>query len=263
MPLNNLLKKNGFRCLFLIVAAGIFPVKSQSVPISAIELRTRLVQIIDSLDTEKQIKKRNGNSIEEIESKQAQLYDSLKMLRNVIQTEKTLSTTARPDFLSLTWILHPETYFDWILIVIGSIAIVSGSVLIIAIINLLRKKLFSRPSYQKTARRQQSKPKGELNYQSADQSADQHGSSTYSLYDLKRKIKNDTIQYEPPNSRPPTRILKAVLSNQSQAAESEIEPKVIESFRNGTDIPEISRQLQISVDHVKLILKVAGISVKQ
>ncbi|MDR0306184.1 MAG: hypothetical protein LBI42_05010 [Chitinispirillales bacterium] len=110
-----------------------------------LELRHRL----DSLEVEKQTLKRQGKPLSELETMAAQLRDTLSTLRAIPESvhQEAQASKSFPFFSSLPfsfpqWVLsfHPRSFFDWIIVATGLVALLSGFLLIIGIIHTLRAK---------------------------------------------------------------------------------------------------------------------------
>lgn len=136
-----LLTNNTFILLFCIICP--FAAADRLAVVSpTIELRNQLNRKIDSLDIEKQLRKCNGQNIDDVEQQQNKLLDSIKSIRIAIQNEaavleKNLKTNN--NSISISTILNPQNIFDWVIIITCSIAIVSLLFLIFGIFILISK----------------------------------------------------------------------------------------------------------------------------
>ncbi len=99
---NILIYFNLFSFLFIISVSSS---ESRKNSYSAIETHAQLLSQIDSLDLEKQNKKRVGKDIDEIEHEQRILVDSLKKMRILLQSKNIVHEKKRPP-LSRHSILH-------------------------------------------------------------------------------------------------------------------------------------------------------------
>lgn len=236
-----------------------------------IKKRMDLITQSDSIDLLKQSFKRKGIALTELEEKQKAIHDTLKYLNNQIQNFKFSPTrTSIPDLIrSIS--LKPDTIFDWIIIVVGIIAVISGVFLVFGVISItISKKKHSRkkkpiqnsiPTPQK-ALAPSTHPIDELRALATNTSD--------TVTQLRRQLKNS----EHENNAPDRERLK-----QHQEAEEEMAPlpvsergykrdtqtekKIIESARSGASPQEISKKFHTSIDQVSLILKVAGIKPKK
>lgn len=252
-------------CISIFGISSAFPLDRQS-PGSAVEIRENMVNQIDSLDIEKQLRKRAGKSIDDIEHQQSIYLDSLNSLRKTIQNGFTVSEkrAENPYSISFNSFAHPITFFDWLIVVTSAVAILSCLILLSGIFRAASKKI--KPK-SKTTQPIKNKPQYPANHQVKDDSDGKKILSqleTESINQLRNKIKNDAINYETSNPRPPTQILKAPppLPRQSPTT-SDLETQIFQAFQKGSDIQELSRKFQISTDHVSLILKIKGSSPKK
>jgi hypothetical protein len=235
-------------------------------PSSAVEIRTSLVAQIDSLNIEKQLRKRTGKAIDDIEHQQSIYLDSLNSLRKTIQSGFTApeNHAENKHSISLNSFAHPITFFDWLIVVTSAVAILSSLILISGIFRAAVRKVKPKSKTQQPIK---NKPQYPANHQMKD---DLDGKKILSqleiesINQLRNKIKNDSINYDSPNPRPPTQILKITppLPQQSPIP-SDLESQIFQAFQKGSDIHELSRKFQISADHVSLILKIKGNSPKK
>ncbi len=206
--------------------------------------------ILDSLDLEKQARKRAGNPITEIETRQSQLIDSLRTIRKAIQSETLVPEPLphKPSNLPFP----PRNIFDWIIIFVGTAAIISGLMLITGILRNLKRK-------QRNPDKQPVPP------------------VTYTPGSIRQTSLQKKIPLSEPQNDPVADLKQRIVANQEQSlysrpgiadkliepAEetrkmSELEFKVLQAARDGVTVQEISRRYLISTDHVSLILRISG-----
>jgi hypothetical protein len=235
-----------------------------------IELRTRLTQQIDSLDIEKQLKKRIGENISEIEGHQSVLLDSLKMLRTTFQNDLTSSnnlptphkkfsinsiTNYIPTIFTLTISkLKPGSTFDWFILITSGVAFISISILFIVIVASFKRSSRSKktiplptPSKKMPAQNKQTV---------ANENTARENQAITLLDDLKKKIQMDKIDNESPTLWTTSRELKTAPYESTPPAANDLESLVLQAYQNGSEISEISKRFHISSDHVSLIIKV-------
>lgn len=255
-----LLTNNTFILLFCIICP--FAAADRLAVVSpTIELRNQLNRKIDSLDIEKQLRKCNGQNIDDVEQQQNKLLDSIKSIRIAIQNEaavleKNLKTNN--NSISISTILNPQNIFDWVIIITCSIAIVSLLFLIFGIFILISKnrKKKQLPSLKnKKTPSNPNKPVGKM--EKIDSSSNQN---IELLNQLKRKIIEKQANSETQSPHPPTQILKTTPLQSEQVLTNNLEGQILKAYQNGSDIQEISRQFHISVDHASLILKIKGVA---
>lgn len=214
---------------------------------------------IDSLNLEKQIFKRNGKSISEHESAIARLRDSLHQIQNQIQKAviKAPVTNKKPKMPSLL----PQNYFDWIIVITGIMAIISGFVLILGIIKNIQNKpsrnYSKKPqpvilpkvpySNRETPTQQPLPPETPLSQEKAfpfnkppELKKTTFENSDGFIQPLQAKTRPSAPKWEKPSLNSP-----------------EIEKLVLQAYNDGMSISEISRKFQLGSDYVSLLLKVA------
>lgn len=235
-----------------------------------IESRTRLTQQIDSLDIEKQLKKRLGENISDIEERQSVLQDSLKILRTTFQNDLASSSnqTTLHKRLSINTIksyipeifniaiskLNPRSTFDWFILITSAVAFISISILFVVIVASFKRKRRTKNVPQQTPSKKLST---QNKYTPVDNRSARENQAITLLDDLKKKIQIDKIDNEPQNLRTTIREPKKVpYESTPPAAANDLESLVLQAYRNGSDIAEISKKFHISSDHVSLIIKV-------
>jgi hypothetical protein len=152
-----------------------------------------------------------------------------------------------------------------LILITSAVAILSCLILISGIIRAAFKKM--KPN-AKSPQPVKNKPQNPINHQVK---ADLDGKKilsqleTESINQLRNKIKNDSINYDLPTPRPPTQILKAISTPppQQSSTNNDLETQIFQEFQTGSDVHELSRKFQISIDHVSLILKIKGSSPKK
>ncbi|MDO5576663.1 MAG: hypothetical protein Q4F84_06245 [Fibrobacter sp.] len=214
---------------------------------------------IDSLNLEKQIFKRNGKSIIEHESAIANLRDSLHRIQNQIQKAviKAPTTNKTPKVSSIL----PRNYFDWIIVITGVMAIISGFVLILGII----KNVKNKPS---------------RNYSKRPQTITQQNSDSTPQAPVQPPLpqeKPPSVEKAFPFNKPPelkkpsafeisegfiqplqTKTRPTAQKWEKPSLNSpEIEKLVLQAHNDGMSVSEISRKFQLGSDYVSLLLKVA------
>ena len=260
-------------CLLVIGRGDIFATDNKASD-AAIELRTRLVTKLDSLDIEKQILKRNGQSFDEIEQQQTKYFDSLNALRKLIQDGLQTPDKVKPSLLpfnldsilhlNLATIIHPVTVLDWTILITSTIAILSFLFFILALLKTTKKAVRTEKRSLQSKNVSVKKQTGPLlplpetphPVVPAQQALD-------SLNKIKQNIQNASEYYEKTDTRPSTQRMMAVQSQLPEETSGDLEQQVLEAYKNGADIHEISRKLQISTDHVSLLLKIKGIAQKK
>lgn len=227
---------------------------------SVIETHTQLLRQIDSLDLEKQNKKRTGKDIDEIEQQQRILVDSLKKTRILLESKNFFHEKETTPFSSF---FNPSSLFDWIILVTSIIALVSLIIFIFSFLSTATKRMHKKQNTKKITINKKHPAKNE---------AKEH---TYSLNEelelleqLRRKIKIDNNATTSTSIKPPTRIcntLPVQIQNESTSDTntSDLQKEIIEAFQNGSEVPDLSRKFHLSTDHISLILKMNEAALKK
>jgi hypothetical protein len=240
-----------------------------------------LTEKLDSLDLEKQLRKRRGESLEDLEKAAEMLKDSIAVIKRrmpssgesaeQIEDSAGPSTAASaaaegtkglPGRLQQFQKFLPKTFFDWMVDIVAFIAIISGIVLVIGVFGLL-----SRGFKKKKKAAVLQKPLHEIFPRSYAADA----------YDRIPKVptgrteeNNEDISSlrkrmdEAPLKAPGEAGVLATVDGASFGAsgrESDPQelkkPQVLEASRQGLDVSEISRRFHLSADEVSLILRMA------
>ncbi len=254
-----------FLALFslIILFKGDAEAVEQKATSAAIELHNRLVQKIDSLDIVKQHLKRAGENFEEIEGQQSLYVDSLRALKQSIQSGLKQPVGQGPMLLpfSISDIVNPQSSLDWIILITSTIAILSFTFMIIAIIRTHRKNKIMEKNAATRLKRS-------ITHQTPASPATLAGTGRelslpmlpVMLDQIKQKMHEASDYYdktEPP--RPSTQRIKAITDIQNE----DIETLVYEEYKKGVAIHEISKTFKISADHVSLLLKIKGVVQKK
>jgi len=239
----------------------------QKATTAAIELRNRLVQKIDSLDIEKQRLKRAGENFGDIETQQALYDDSLYALKQSIQTALAQPADQVPLQLpfSIRDFVNPQSSLDWVILITSTIAVLSFFFMIIAIIRTRRKNnmIKKRAATQLKRTTIQQTPLvvagtgRDLSLQHDVPLSQTARPQIDPLDQIKKKMHEASDYYdktEPP--RPSTQRITAITIPEKE----DIEALVYEEYKKGVDIHEISKNFQISADHVSLLLKIRGVA---
>ncbi len=239
--------------------------------------RLILNQRLDSLEVEKQVLKRQGMDISQLEEITLKLRDSLSALREEAPVAKTASKSAFTEQFGF----KPRSTFDWIIIAIGSLALLSAILLLLGIIGRARKKkkkhyTFSRKLEPVVEHREFSRPEPELpKYTPGITQSRIKIPESGKLKPQSSEIESEVQPEQDPVYNLRQRISETpppedTLGSSSLVADEPITPdsschdhpisfneKVLSAAQEGLSIQEISRRYQISTDQVSLILRVA------
>jgi hypothetical protein len=259
-----------------------------------------LTEELDSIDLEKQLRKRRGESLEDLEKAAEVLKDSVAALKRQVPQGGQVSEATADSGVAATasggnssqWIqlfqkILPKTFFDWMVDVVGFIAIVSGVVLFIGIFGLLSKGLKKKkktPPLPKTLHdifprsyaadaydRIPKVPAG-----SAEENNETIASLRKRIEDAPAKDRQDDgvlatvdldagkddVPGKPGRSgsntiTPPDSSFGESFGERASKDPLKLKEQVIQAAKGGLDVSEISRRFHLSADEVSLILRVA------
>ena len=236
------------------------------------ENRANITGKLDSLDLLKQDLKRSGSPISEIELLQSSLRDSLRNIRNQIQSTSEIAPLQSGEKKTHRFIQPPSNLFDWIIVIVGVIAFFSGLLLIIGIsrsfTSMRRKKMPDNagppppsPPPETLPHLQAETPRIILSQKEPEQ--------TYKPADLRSDPGVTTRPADRPEPSPETEPKSRTsipeesqtvepMENRQGTKENSLEKQVIIAAESGLDPVTISRRFHISVDHVALLLKMSA-----
>lgn len=264
-----------FRTVLLLLIA-ILPV-CLAADQTSIQKRQILTERLDSLELEKQIRKRMGLSLEDLEKISEQVKDSIVAARRPIamgeesvqQSVESSTDSSAPSAQKVWRRFVPKNMFDWIVAAVGIVAVISGLVLVVGLLGLFfrraRKKkkpapplheIFAATSGSGSQIALPKVPTGAT--ESKDDNLDQ-------IRQMIRKSQNSAATGGGvglrENSRTASELPDAKSGGTGSAADtgdpSETKNRVIAAAREGLDVQEISRRFHLSVDKVSLILRIA------
>jgi hypothetical protein len=264
--------------LFILLFSLFVTTLSNNLDSTIIHKRVQLISENDSIDLLKQTFKRKGLSLTELEEKQRVIRDSLKMLNLQIQNTNISHSNSRlPDLIRLLS-NKPETIFDWIIIVVGIIAVISGVFLISGIFSLLSSKNKASKSKKSSKKISEPPPKklaatpqpAASPKQSIDELRALAGNTSDTVNQLRRQLKNTgTISSQPEtnirakNLPQQEEMPPALFADPNTQDELHTQKQIIDAARNGMTPHDISIKYHMSTDQILLILKVAGVKQKK
>lgn len=243
------------------------------------EKKAHLSLLYDSLDLQKQMFKRNGLSVSEIERHQAEIKDSLVILKNYIYKQSTTkpSPLKKDQKSPIKFVNRPRDIFDWTVIIVAIVAVFSGIMLCIGIIRRIlcyqknRNQKKRKNHSQKTAapvREAMASVYPENKKDTIPQKAydhDQKDTVTDSISNndpierLRQKVTTAPVDHDEKSKK---QLISDVVfqGERDGIVSSDIEQQVLTAAREGLDIAAISRKFHLSSDHVSLIVKIGGIN---
>ena len=217
--------------------------------------RSRLTARLDSLEMEKQAVKRQGLPLDELEKASESVKDSLNLLkpaleagdREPIDQPKAVERSGTRFSAILSLLPYkPAGMFDWAVIAVGAVAIVSAVVLLLNMLSgFTRKRKKNTP---------QQLPPSLSAYQSWNRAEIKPAlpRDGQESIDALRTIVSGESSRPAPAAPPGLETLK------DAGATDDIKRQVVLAAQEGVSPADIARKLHIGVDHVSLILKVAG-----
>jgi hypothetical protein len=275
-----------FGCIFLVA-----PLLGTRFGISEGEVteKSAFMDRLDSIDMEKQIRKRKGQSLDDLEKKSLLLKDSIAAFKKDFdRTDGTLAApkknaTAVQRLFQASRFL-PHNAFDWVVFVFAAIALIAGAILCIGLISMLLKTMKSNKNTpiktlqenlslrDKNAPSEPARTKGAITTELSGQRIDS----------LKKRISetSESSTYPPgepfPDSvlrgRAQEPVVKADTQKDSSASDTapvssarqsgppsavDLKDLILKAAVEGANATEISKKFHVSVDQVSLILRVA------
>jgi len=222
-----------------------------------------LIQKLDSIDLEKQFRKRKGEPMADLEKAAESIKDSVAIIKTQIPRPGfSAGSKAMPDTVAKSPVaaqglllkILPKSMFDWMIAVVGFIAIVSGAVLFVGIFGMLTKGFKKKkvaPKQPKTL--QEIFPRSYASEAYAKMPKVQNGHAEEkegAMQVLRKRIeRTETTRHSD----------GPVLATEEAAADGgdvdDVKNRVMAAAKDGCDVLEISRRFQMSADQVSLILR--------
>lgn len=254
-----------FLLLSVFFASTVYPV-SVEVNANAVSVKRDLSARLDSLEMEKQARKRRGESIGDLELESKSVRDLIAQTRQRIAEETQADPGQSPaggkhsvPGVPISWI--PASLFDWIILVVGGIAALAGIVLVVGLLRSLVRRMGgrSRPAGPRVkaapARRSVGRSERGTLAGGADSETPQR-----EIELLRQRVRSDVERLQRFNDReesPLSRLDHGVEPSSEEGA-AEKRAVVARAAREGMGVQEISRKFHMSVDQVSLILRVTG-----
>ena len=276
-----------YLCIFLIAPLW------RALPddsIGNVFMKSALMERLDSIDMEKQIRKRKGQSLEDLEKKSLLLKDSITALKMGINRTDVTRATPKPSAgaaLRLGQVSRflPRNAFDWVVFVFAAIALIAGAILCIGLISMLWKTITSnKKTPLKTMRenlslREEHTPAPDVLSKNSGKNTDVLDKGIDSLKKRISKASENSgnpwggaLSGSAPKS-PQEPAVQADIHKGSNALETtpvssakqsapqaahDLKSLILQAAREGADTMEISKKFHVGVDQVTLILRVAN-----
>jgi hypothetical protein len=244
-----------------------------------------LLEQIDSLDMEKQARKRKGLPLEDLETKSVLLKDSVATLKKNIRIEGGKTKAAAPrerpgahQFGANRFL--PSNAFDWVVFVFALIALIAGAILCVGLVSMAWKTIgMKKKPPLKTMRESLSLRDERVIRENAAPPAPGRPSSELpkgALDALKKRMHAAPEAASAPGGAPfasptPPRTSAAGADPGDVPARPDGSPSpspeeprpsgtaaaIVKAASEGADVMEISKRFHVGVDQVMLILRVS------
>jgi hypothetical protein len=253
--------------LFVFVLIAGFMPQEQAFSIDFAAQKSVLLQKLDSLDMEKQIRKRKGQSIEDLEKLSATIKDSITGVKKELALANGQpAAVPNPDVHGPAGMQQyfkdfrkylPQNTFDWIVVVVGFVAIIAGVILCIGLFGMAWKKVFrKKKSSLKTMHDIFPQPAGKSDAGSLSKSGGADTEARDRRVDfLRQRIKEESVGS--PSAGPGLGAVQPNIQGETAADSAGLKNRIISAAEEGADISEISKKFHVSTDQVSLILRIA------
>jgi hypothetical protein len=269
------LLRTGVLCVCIAGLTGFGTVASQTIT----QKKRTLTEQLDSLDLEKQLRKRKGLSLDELEKAAEQIKDSIALLRKQLASGdegdvEAADRSENPGEVPQTGFLKdfqrflPKNVFDWVIVAVGGVAIISGIVLIFGLFGMLSKR-FSRKRPPRTLNEMFPQAQGGDAAQGIPKVPQGYAELNNKQAETIRKRIQETASNDNDvtgsagNAAGAAAAYSGTPSRSAPAAPDDdrnprdVKNQVVEAARQGLDVQEISRRFHLSADEVSLILRMA------
>jgi hypothetical protein len=230
---------------------------------------------LDSIELEKQSRRRLGNDLGDLEAESRRVKDSIDLLRQEIAAipKTALSSlrrqspqTHRLAAASLDWLV-PKNLFDWVIVFVGGIAVISGLFLLIGLVRSLIRKpkpprrtpssqtsQASSPPFRQPPPRMQPPRDASVIANDADIEND-------AIDSLRKRIGADSgpkLRIKHPLDTPRRAEGPNRPADGGAGKDGGLRQAILQASLAGDDAHEIARKFQVSLDQVKLILRVGS-----
>lgn len=273
----------------MAVACSLAAVSGQTAP-GPLQKRQALVLRLDSLELAKQDLKRLGKDISELDRSTTVIRDSLSALRSVIAAQplrpeaapKTRVETTTPErSVSLPGgrgvIALPQNPLDWLIVGIGGVAILSGIVLLVGLVQSWVGGAGARKRRERAPTASEKKAQNRIaplpgapravppvKTGPAEAVHPRPVPETEAMEALRKRMGQDDAaarsvrEARPPGATPRVRNEVSPARSRSTAPTTggDMKDAVLAAAREGLSPQDISRKFQLSTDQVTLLLRV-------
>jgi type II secretory pathway pseudopilin PulG len=227
-------------------------------PFSVERLRL-LCEKIDSIEVEKQVKKRNGLPLIELEAKTADFRDSIKTIRLELGQGAAPIAAAAPeskespqDYIKKLLPGPKNKIYDRILLAVGVVTIFIGIFFFFAVF------AFKARSRKQTASQNQTK-RVAAQYEEVQKKVAAAQSAYPDSFSNTPSESAALASAIPPSAQTVPKTVPPAMQPHppAQTSESDLKNLVLKAGKEGLEAKEISKRYHISIDQVALILKMA------
>jgi hypothetical protein len=238
--------------LCLMVAALPSPCSGKESP-AAVRL-TKIKAQIDSLEVEKQMEKRNGRSIIDLDQMTVRLRDTVTLLRKELQLQKKIPEKVTPPVLT-TWKKYlPKTLslIDMFLIGAGAVTVLFGVIFLFFYISIAARHRKKMAAERPATKQYEINPASPRRMDTTAQKA--YAAQVSSPAD---PAPQPDKPQESPRKPDPARVPPATQHQGPTSPRKNLNDLVVKAAGEGLDVKTISQRFQIGTDQVALILKMA------
>jgi hypothetical protein len=230
--------------------------------------KTSLLSRLDSIDMQKQVLKRKGVPLDELEKQTAILKDSIAIVRLRIGEDIAVSAAvarntpeqSNPNTENAPvwrqWL--PKNTFDWIVVLVGCVAILAGVILLLGFVGMVLRSIGGGGGAK--TRRSATVPAPPAHHEPvifpkavSQVPMGNAESEDTAIAQLRRRMSTEESD---------TAVVgllgkdNAVQGTSSEDAGYDVKQLVIDAAAQGTSIAELSRRFHMSADQIALIVRV-------
>jgi hypothetical protein len=248
--------------LFLFILSLCFT-KANAVTADYTVIKNSLMEKLDSIDVEKQIRKRKGLPIVDLEKQSTTLKDSITELRTVIEKPDN-RTVGLSNVYSTRIMFKLQTYkkylphnaFDWAVLSVGFAAAIAGIILFIIFFSMIFKKInLKKKSGLKAVNNIDIHTETEKNISPTKNDGPKLTGINATDIDSLRKIINEARDLHVMDTGAP--VIEKTPATQESSETDELKKNILAAYKDGAGISELSKKFHVSSDQVSLILRMA------
>lgn len=233
--------------------------------------KIRLTQKLDSIEVQKQIQKRNGESIEDLEIYTKKILDSIVNIKATIEQDYQNKNFTELAMLKIQehFSKMPTKPIEWAMYIAGVVLVLIILAILYGTIFGLIKRL-RRPKTQKLKNRleKNQKPMSTTTLEEPSQANPYSAykqsikpKSTESITRLRMRIQEESQ----PSQMPAPQILTSNESFFADAEENTSDPNsyILQDLQKGIPVSDIAKRHHVSIDQIHLLSKVSGLKINK